>query len=398
MRKWISLILMVSLIIFPSLALASTPGELLIWADDVRYPVMRTLGENFEADFGIPVKVQELGFGDIRSQLAVAAPAGEGPDIIVGAHDWLGELVVNGLIEPIELEDPDNFEPVTLEAFTWGDSLYGIPIAYESIGMLYNKALVPEAPETWEEMREIAFELTDRAQGRYGFLLPIPDPYHTFPLFSATGGYIFGEDEDGIPNPLDVGLNNEGSVRGMTEFARLIEDGLLPAGMDGNTMTSLFNIGQVGMIVSGPWSLPDAQKAGIDVGFTALPSIDGGKPAPFVGVQGFMISAFSKNKLLADLFLQEFVVDTDVFLEMFEIDPRPPAYTPALNAVSDHLSVEGVRVSAENGVPMPSIPEMGSVWTAWSDAIELVANKEVGPKEALDAAVDQILALIKESN
>src|SRR5690606_25256647 len=71
-------------------ALASTPGELLIWADDTRAPVMEDLGRQFEAEFGVPVKVTELGFGDIRSQLAVAGPAGEGPDIIVGAHDDVG--------------------------------------------------------------------------------------------------------------------------------------------------------------------------------------------------------------------------------------------------------------------------------------------------------------------
>src|SRR5690606_5869897 len=94
-------------------ALASTPGELLIWADDTRAPIMEELGAQFEAEFGVPVKVTELGFGDIRSQLAVAGPAGEGPDIIIGAHDWLGELIINGLIEPIDLgELVDDFESV----------------------------------------------------------------------------------------------------------------------------------------------------------------------------------------------------------------------------------------------------------------------------------------------
>ena len=58
----------------------------------------------------------------------MAGPAGEGPDIIVGAHDWLGELIINGLIEPIDLgELVDDFEPVTIEAFTWGDQLYAVP-------------------------------------------------------------------------------------------------------------------------------------------------------------------------------------------------------------------------------------------------------------------------------
>lgn len=398
MRKWTALLLSLVLVTFAGVSvLASTPGELLIWADDTRVPVMEILGAQFAEEYGVPVIVQELGFGDIRSNLAVAGPAGEGPDIIVGAHDWLGELIVNGLIEPIDLAAAGDFEQVTLDAFMWGEDLYGVPANYEAIGLIYNKALVPEAPETWEEMRAIAVELTDREKGQYGFLMQMPDPYHTFPLFSATGGYVFGEHEDGTLNPLDVGLNNEGSVRGMTEFDRLIEDGLLPAGTDYDTMTGLFNAGQVGMIITGPWALGDAQRAGIDYGFAPIPTIDGGQPKPFVGVQGFMISSFSENKILADMFLQEFVVDTEVYLEMFGIDPRPPAYKPALEIVGKDPIVLGVGLSGAFGVPMPSIPEMASVWTAWSDAIELVANQEMEPQAALDVAVEQILALIKEA-
>lgn len=150
------------------------------------------------------------------------------------------------------------------------------------------------------------------------------------------------------------------------------------------------------MIITGPWALGDAERAGIDYGFAPIPTIDGGQPRPFVGVQGFMISSFSENKILADMFLQEFVVSTDVYLGMFELDPRPPAYKPALAIVSEDPVVKGVGASGAAGIPMPSIPEMASVWTAWSDAIELVANQELEPKEALDDAVEQILALIKQ--
>src|SRR5690606_22970502 len=100
--RWL-LFALVAALCMSSAAIASTPGELLIWADDTRAAIMERLGAEFEAEFGVPVKVQEMGFGDIRSQFAVAGPAGEGPDIIIGAHDWLGELIVNGLLEPVHL-------------------------------------------------------------------------------------------------------------------------------------------------------------------------------------------------------------------------------------------------------------------------------------------------------
>lgn len=395
--RWL-LFALVAALCMSSAAIASTPGELLIWADDTRAAIMERLGAEFEAEFGVPVKVQEMGFGDIRSQFAVAGPAGEGPDIIIGAHDWLGELIVNGLLEPVHLgREVNDFVPVTVEAFSWGDTLYAVPMAFESIGLIYNKELVPEPPATWDELLAIAHRLTDRENGVYGFLLQMPDPYHTFPLFSATGGYVFGKNPDGTLNPLDVGLNNAGSVRGLELFDQLLEEGLVPVGTDYNTATSLFYQGKVGMIITGPWALGDARRAGIDFGFARIPRIDGGQPQPFVGAQGFMVSAFSRNKILAEVFLREFVVDVDTSLAIFEADPRPPAYIPALEVVSEDPIVKGVGESASVGVPMPSIPEMGSVWTAWSDAIELVMNQELDPQTALDQAVDQILALIESS-
>ena len=73
-------------------------ADLVIWADDTRAPVITPFAEEFAAANGITVAVQELGFGDIRDRLIVAGPAGEGPDVIIGAHDWLGQLVAAGAV------------------------------------------------------------------------------------------------------------------------------------------------------------------------------------------------------------------------------------------------------------------------------------------------------------
>jgi ABC-type glycerol-3-phosphate transport system substrate-binding protein len=65
---------------------AATPGQLLIWADSTRAPILTQLGNEFQAVYGIPVKVVEMNFGVIRTKFVTAAAANEGPDIIVGAH------------------------------------------------------------------------------------------------------------------------------------------------------------------------------------------------------------------------------------------------------------------------------------------------------------------------
>jgi len=76
-------------------------ADLVIWTDDTRQQTVQDIAGPFAEENGITVAVQELNFGDIRDQLTLTAPSGEGPDIVIGAHDWLGELGANGGVEPL---------------------------------------------------------------------------------------------------------------------------------------------------------------------------------------------------------------------------------------------------------------------------------------------------------
>ncbi len=376
---------------------ASQAGKLIIWADETRAPILQQVAKSFEAAYGVPVEVQEIGFGDIRGKLATTAPKGEGPDIIIGAHDWLGEFIQNGLIEPIVLPKDviKEFDPVAIDAFSWGGKLYGLPYATECVALIYNKKLVPQVPATFEDLLATAKKLTDQEAGKYGFLIQEPDPYHTFALFSAGGGYIFGKNPDGTLNPCDIGLDNAGAIAGAKLLDQMVKDGIEVAGADYNTVTGLFNDGKLAMMIGGPWTLPGIQKAGIDYGVAPIPPINGHTPKVFVGVQGFMISAFSKNRVLANTFVKDFLINKDVMLDLYKQGQRPPAYLPALNAVKDNPDIQGFAASAANGVPMPKIPQMASVWGAWSDALSLIVNQKQDPATAMHNAVAQIKKLLK---
>jgi len=377
-------------------AMASEAGKLLIWADDTRAPIMLNVAEEFTAVYGVEVIVQEVASGDIRGQLATAGPAGEGPDILIGAHDWLGELILNGLIEPIVLTPAQigEFDPVAIDAFGWGAQLYGVPYATENVALVYNKDLVPEAPATFEELLALALSLTDLEAGKYGFLIQEPDPYHTFALHSAGGGYVFGKDADGVLNPCDIGLDNAGSIAGAIILDQMVKDGIEIAGAGYSEVTGAFNAGNLAMMIGGPWTLADAKAAGINYGIAPIPPIAGNDPAVFVGVQGFMISAFSENKVLANLFVKDFLISTDVMLGLYIQGDRPPAYLPALAFLAGNPDIQGFAASAANGIPMPKIAEMASVWDSWIGALELIVNQEQDPATAMQEAADEIRTLL----
>jgi len=391
MKKFVLLML----VVLGVAAFAATPGKILIWADDTRAPVFREIGKTYTEKTGIPVEVVEIPFGQIRDQFVTAAPTGEGPDIIIGAHDWVGELAASGLLAEILLPEElkAKFDAVSLEAFTYG-KLYGLPYAREGVGLLYNKKLVPQVPATFEELIELARKLTDPTVPQYGFVVQNPDPYHEFPFLSALGGYIFGYDKEGKLNPCDVGLDSPGAIAGAEILQSLFKEGLIPAGLDWDTWTSLFTEGRIAMVITGPWFVGRAKDAGIDIGVVPIPPIQGKTPKPFVGVQGVMVSAFSPNLPVVFDFLFNYFATKETMLALYQKDPRIPAFLPAYNEVASDPILKGFAESIANGVPMPNIPQMSAVWGAWSDAMSLIGNLQKTPAEALKQAADNIRATL----
>ncbi len=361
-------------------------ATLIIWADEQRAPILEELGAEFTATYGVPVTVQQLGFGDIRDNIKVAGPAGEGADILIGAHDWLGELVASGIVAPIDLGPKESgFTDSSIAAFTYDGELYGMPYAVENLAFIYNPELVPEAPSDWEEVREIAIALEDTGAVQYGFVRQEGDPYHFFPIQTAFGGYVFGVNPDGTYDADDVGIDNQGSIEAAKWLEQMVTEGHVPAGVDWDTYHSMFESGAAAMTITGPWALDRLNASGVPFEIAPIPG--GGKP--FLGVQGFMISAFSENQALASAFLTEFVATTEVMFEIYELGGRPPAYIDALAEVEDEQLAAFGDAGLE-GLPMPAIPEMSAVWTAWGDAVTLIMQEQVGAEDAFTNAAQQI--------
>ncbi len=374
----------------------SKEGTLTIWVDGGRVKIMQTLGDQFTAKYNVPVVVQELGFGDVRDQLKIAGPASEGPDIIIGAHDWLGELVSNGLLVPLDLgAKASSFDPVALKAFTYEGKLYGLPYATEAIALYYNKDLVPSPPTTWDELKAVAKKLQDDNKVEQGYVLQQADPYHTEPIFTGFGGYVFGRDAAGNYNPDDLGLDSPGGIAAATELDSMIQDGLLRPDVNYDVMMSLFKEGKSAMFITGPWALKDVRASGINYGVAKIPKMTE-TARPFVGVQGFMVSAFGKNQLLATTFLNEYLATDETMQALYEAVPNGPAWLP-LQAKVDDKDIATFVASAADGDPMPAIPQMSSVWEAWSKAITLIFQQQQAPDQAIKDAAETIRKTIAGS-
>jgi maltose-binding protein MalE len=373
-------------------------ADLVIWADDTRAPVLEPIADAFGEAEGITVQVVEVPFDQIRDQLSIAGPAGEGPDIVTGAHDWLGELVSNGVIAPIDLgPDADLYAEVAIQAFTYDGALYGVPYAIENIALIRNVDLVPEAPATFEDLEATALAL--QADGTVDVPLAVQqdpgDPYHNYPLFSALGGYVFGQNEDGTYNADDVGIDSEGGLAAAQKFADWSNEGLISKDVSYDIMNESFSTGKAPFAITGPWAVGGFTDAGINFVVEPIPPVAGGTAEVFVGVQGFMQSAFSENPDLATTFMVDYLGTEEVQVALFDAGGRPPAMLSAYDQVSDDPIIQGFGAAGQLGTPLPAIPEMSAVWDSWTDAYSLIFTGS-DPVQAFTDAAAQIREKIAE--
>ncbi len=374
-----------------SAAAAAQAPRLLVWINgDKGYNGLQKVGDAFTAATGVPVVVQHPEGAPDKFQAAAAA--GKGPDVFCWPHDRVGEWAKSGLIVPVrpgpairaEVEDS------AWRAFTYRGRLWGYPIAIEAIGLIVNRALVPEPPTTWDEV--FALDQKLKAQGKKAILWDYNKSFFTWPLLAGPGGVVFERDANGDYLPLKVGVNNAGALAGATLLRRLVDEGVMPRGARYSDMESQFASGQVAMMISGPWAWDNAKKAKIDFAVAPIPALDGRPAKPFVGVLGCMIAAPSRHKDIAREFLEQYLMKVE---HLKTVSADVPLGTPAHKAYFRELSsdpaIRATMANAMAGEAIPNIPEMQRFFPAMDAALEAITQGRQSPKDALDGAAARMV-------
>ncbi|MFC3689925.1 sugar ABC transporter substrate-binding protein [Aquipuribacter hungaricus] len=347
-------------------------ADLVIWTDETRAPVVQEIGDAFGAENDLTVAVQQLDFGTIRENLISRGPVGEGPDIIIGAHDWLGQLVTNGAVAPLELgETASTFQPVAVEAMTYEGTTYGLPYAVENIALFRNTDLAPAAPADFESMLAEGKALVDAGQADVPLALQVGDAgdvFHFYPVQTSFGSQVFGQNPDGSYNPDDLQIDNEGGLAFAAKLAEWTEAGYLNPDLTFDLATEAFATGRAPYAITGPWNLEAFTDGGVNFSVEAIPSAGGQPSQPFVGVQGFMVSAYAENPIVANDFVVNYLGTEDTARALYEGGQRPPANTAVYEEVSADPVIAGFGAYGASGQPLPNIPAMDSVWGDYGNA------------------------------
>ena len=372
-------------------------GELVIWGDPNRAEVLGQFKAQIEADLGVTLTIEEIA-EEQQSAFVTASQQGAGPDVMIGAHDWIGNLVQNGAIDPVQLTEGQlaGFPPVAIDAVTFEGQTYGVPYALENVALIRNTDLAPEAPATIEELVATGPQLQSDGETSEILCLQVGDQgdtYHIYPLYTSGGGYLFGTTADGTWDPSDLGVGTDESKAAFERIRELGEAGVgaLKRSISGDNAIPTFAEGNCAFLVSGPWATNDIKEAGITYDLSPVPPFAGGDTAqPFVGAQVFFVASRGNNKAVAQEFVANYLTSTELAVALYEAEPRPPALTAALEQVqADDPDLAKFVEAAENGVPMPSIPEMAAIWEPFGTAeAAIVGGADVD--EAVDAAAQAI--------
>lgn len=370
--------------------------RLLVWEDLQKAKGIEQAAIDFEKETGVRVDIVEMRYTLQLEKIRLDGPAGIGADVMLIPNDQLGSAVVQSLISPVDtkLTPTDDYVPQAIEAFTQDGKLYGIPKVIETLGLFYNKDILKEPFKTMEEYYEYSKER--KAKGKLGLLAKYDEIYYAISALEPYGAYVFGKDGKGNYNAYDVGFNNKGAIEATRYISKFYKEELFPVGIMGQNglgaIDSLFTEGKAAAVINGPWVVEPYQKSGINFGVVPLPKMPNGKDmTSFLGVRGYVISHWSKQKELAQKFIS-FANQPKYAKLRFETTTEIP---PIKSVLSDPLirNNEIASAFAEQALrsyPMPSIPEMAEVWGPMDSSLQLCLVGKDSVENALNDAVKLI--------
>ena len=317
------------------------------------------------------------------------------PDLFLFAHDKIGVFAEMGILAPVAplLEDGtlDAFLPMTIDAATYKGTLYQLPLYFETLLFMYNRRYMrdEEVPATTEALYSYMENNTGR--GRYGFVEQHSTAYYCAAWIHGFGGSII--DSSAVPFPDEQAVQE--ALAYHLKFVKL-----MPGETEYNTVNTLFLEGKADATIGGPWMVPSAREAGIDLGIAPMPTVDetGLALAPYSGVQGLhVLKAAAEKKTDAVKALLRALAKPEIGTSLALASGCAPAngecYKDA--RVAEDPLVQAMRQTAEIAVPMPNIPEMDVMWTVVSNLLTDVnlSGKDIASSfQAAKAQAESLIA------
>jgi maltose-binding protein MalE len=379
-------------------------ARLVVVATDApRAASLQQFAEEFRAAYGVTLTFQTIHTSisdELKPLFAAGPPDGATVDALIGAHDWIGSLAHENLIEPIVLskENREAFRSWTLDALTYDAKLYGLPTTLDTTALIRNADLVPQPPVTMEDLIATGNDLRRKGQVTETLVVRVTDqgdPFQLWPLFASAGGSLF-DIVDGAWDPKRVNLDSPASISAFDRLRSLGErgNGLLRRSMDRTQAFELFASGQTPYLISSSDGLEHARRAGLRVAVSPVPPFTGGEPARGISlVHGMFIAKGGRNQLLAHDLFSDYLTHSTVMAALSKTVVCPVALRVPFGQDAD---IQEYQKICDVSDPMPSFRGMRHVWEIVGRAQAAVIRGD-SPEGAACAAAKEVLLTLKSA-
>ena len=370
-----------------------TDSRIVIWTNmSVEVDTLQKYADEWGEKNGYEVEV--LHQSPSVQQFAQAVKSASGPDAVVGIpNDQLADYVNAGLAAevPQELYTDSDFSDAAIQACYVDGKRYAAPLSVETTALFYNTELVSKVSSTWEE-------LVEQAAQNGGVQFDATSIYYDLGFVRACGGYIF-QYKDGAYDTSDIGLANAGAVEAY-EFINALcnKYNLITADVTADIARSNFQNGKCAYYIGGPWDIDGFTSAQTPFAISEMPTFHG---QPFVTPVGTQVSFVSNNSDKQEQvwnFIQ-YLVENGA-LDLYEAGDRIPARLAdqELAEIQNNEYAQAFIAQINNGEPMPTVSEMGQLWSIHTNNIRSMWSGEQTAQQAADNMVSQLKEAIELMN
>jgi len=366
-------------------------GRILLWHrfDEADTVVLHGMLTKFSEIYpAVQVVSAAIPPDELLTRYENTAAQGLGPDLLIGANDWIHQLAQGELIKDIsgDMSDTSAYLSGAVESLRLSDPsleqepeepvpLYGLPLSLRPVALYYNAKLVSTPATTLDEL------LAHAAKGQQVTLNSNFD--EAFWGIQAFGGQLF--DQDGR-----VILDQGGFANWLRWLKKAQNEPGVIVNKDDLTLRELFIEERAAYYVAGPEVLPLLQEQmGATIGVVPLPAGPHGASGPLLRVETIMFNpASSRNQSKLALELAKFLTNIEQNTVLMRETRRVPANQQLRVDPRAFPLIAGFAAQARSAVPM-------SNWAQMAVVRELGSNSYT---EVLQGVTDLTEAAVKLTN
>ncbi|NDJ52039.1 MAG: sugar ABC transporter substrate-binding protein [Chloroflexi bacterium] len=358
------------------------------------------------------VTIEFVDWADGRDAIEQRVAEGTPPDLAVVGSRWVAEFVNQGLIEPLDRYMTPSFREQFIaslinEGAIYQERTFGLPVAASTRALYYNldlfeQAGLSEPPASWDELLLAGQVIGALEEDVYGFALQGGDGLETNTYFYyfvwGNGGSLYD------PSQTSSALDSPESVEALVFLQELIQEGATqpdPASDAYNrrrALEDLFQQGQVGMVISGPWLLNRLQDESPDMRIGVAPIPFNTTSATYGVIDTLVMFRTSASKDAAWDFM-DFIYTTErrlAYAQTAGVLPELDAVAESEELAQDEQYVVFLDLLPEARFEPPNI-HSEEISQIVIDAVRSVYLGDAEPQDALDDAAALIDNLLQDS-